>query len=78
MLKSEELADPNSCFNRARDDEMIFVLLERDIAAPEAIRYWVTKRLRSGKNQSDDPQIIEAVAIAQKMEDNCVRKKSNA
>ena len=37
MTKRELLADPNSCLNRAADDEPVFVLLGRDPAAPFAI-----------------------------------------
>ena len=34
MIKKKELSDPNSCMSKARDDEMTFVLLGRDAAAP--------------------------------------------
>jgi hypothetical protein len=44
MLRKEELSDPNSCLNRAKDNEMVFVLLERDPAAPVAIRAWIDAR----------------------------------
>lgn len=37
MTKTEELNDPNSCFNKARPDELMFVILARDVAAPKAI-----------------------------------------
>lgn len=50
MRKKEELSNPNSCMNRARESEMTFVLLGRDAAAPVAIRAWVRERLRLGKN----------------------------
>lgn len=68
MRKNQELTDPRSCMSRARDDEMTFVLLERDEAAPDTIRYWAARRIRLGKNKSDDPQIIEALACADAME----------
>lgn len=68
MLKRDELTNPNSCLNRSRDDEMLFVLLGRDKAAPVVIRAWVTERLRIGENQVDDPQILEALACARHME----------
>lgn len=68
MLKRDELSDPNSCLNKARNDELVFVLLERDVAAPATIRAWVEERLRLGKNQPDDPQIVEAIACADQME----------
>lgn len=60
MRKRDELADPNSCMSRARDDEQTFVLLERDVAAPAAVRAWINKRIELGKNQPDDRQIKEA------------------
>jgi hypothetical protein len=68
MIKREELSNPNSCMNRAHEDEMTFVLLGRDPAAPKAIREWVARRVYLGKNQYDDPQITEALAVADEME----------
>ena len=68
MIKSEELTNPKSCMSRARDDEMTFVLLGRDAAAPVAIRAWCDERIRLGKNTKDDAQIIEAYACATRME----------
>jgi phage protein D len=59
MLKREELADPNSCLNRAKDDELIFVLLGRDTAASVALRAWIEERIRLGKNTREDRQIQE-------------------
>lgn len=64
MIKREELTNPNSCMSRAREDEMTFVLLERDAAAPAAIRIWVRERIRLGKNKPRDPQITEALRTA--------------
>lgn len=68
MIKREELTNPNSCMVRAKDDEMTFVLLARDVAAPATIRNWVNERLRLGKNQPSDPQITEALECAREME----------
>jgi hypothetical protein len=68
MLKSKELSDPQSCLNKARPDERLFVLLARDSAAPETIRYWVQRRLWLGKNKREDPQIVEALDCARLME----------
>jgi hypothetical protein len=67
MLKCDEIADPNSCLNKAKDDERIFVLLARDPAAPAAIRAWIGERLRTGKNQLNDPKILEAQICAHHM-----------
>ena len=68
MIKREELSNPASCMSRARDDEMTFVLLGRDAAAPAAIRAWVDQRILLGKNKLDDAQIVEALACARKIE----------
>ena len=56
--------------SRARPDEMTFVLLGRDSAAPVAIRAWVAERILLGKNRPDDHQILEALACAKAMELN--------
>lgn len=69
MIKHEELSNPNSCMNRANNDEMTFVLLGRDSAAPVAIRAWVNERIRQGKNEHNDPQILDALRCADAMDD---------
>lgn len=66
MIKRDELSDPRSCLNRAQDDEMVFVLLGRDAAAPAAISAWIAERIRLGKNRPNDAQILEA--------ESCLRK----
>ena len=68
MRKIEELTNPNSCLFKARPDEMMFVLLGRDAAAPKAVRAWVRYRIDSGKNCIDDAQVREALACADAME----------
>lgn len=68
MLKHKELADPTSCLNKAKDSEMLFVLLGRDPAAPVAIRAWMHERIRLGKNEPTDSQIVEATRCASEIE----------
>lgn len=68
MIKREELTNPDSCMSRAMDDEMTFVLLSRDVCAPETIRFWCESRISAGKNTPNDPQITEALACAKRME----------
>lgn len=68
MLKRNELANSKSCLNRAADDEMLFVLLARDAAAPATIRFWIAERIRLGKNKADDDQVLEAEECARRME----------
>lgn len=74
MRKQEELTNPESCMSRAKDNEMTFVLLGRDMAAPDTIRYWVSKRIELGKNKADDPQIVEALECAKQMETDAIDK----
>ena len=68
MRKRLELRHEHSCLNKADNDEMIFVLIGRDVAAPATIRFWVEERVRLGKNKLSDDQIKEALGIAQVME----------
>jgi hypothetical protein len=68
LTKAEELNNPESCMSRAFLNEMTFVLLASDAAAPVAIRAWIDERIRLGKNRPDDPQIIEAQECARTME----------
>ncbi len=68
MLKRDEIEHTESCFSKARDDERLFVLLARDPAAPAAIRHWVDVRINLGKNKLTDPQIVEALDCARRME----------
>ena len=60
MRKHQEITDPSSCLNKARSDEMLFVLLGRDCAAAHAVRAWIEERIRLGKNNREDTKIIEA------------------
>jgi len=69
MLKRDEASNPSSCWNKARADERMFVLLARDEAAPAAIRAWVAERIRLNKNTADDPSIQDALQCATFMED---------
>ena len=68
MMKRCELSETGSCFNKAHDDEIIFVLLARDAASPATIRAWCAERARFGKNTWDDPQIKEALHCSDAME----------
>jgi hypothetical protein len=68
MLKRDEIETESSCFNKARSDERLFVMLARDPAAPVAIRAWIAERLRLGKNSPGDEQIREAFECAALMD----------
>jgi hypothetical protein len=60
--------NPLGCMAKAREDEMTFVLLGRDPAAPVAIRAWIIERIRIGKNSPGDAQLLEAELCARIME----------
>jgi hypothetical protein len=64
VRKRDELADPGSCLNRARDDEWLFVLLERDRALPAALRAWAAERVKLGLNRPGDAQVVEPLRKA--------------
>lgn len=68
MRKKLELTQVDSCLNKAADDELVFVLRTKDPCAPVAIRMWVEARILFGKNQRDDPKILEALECAAMME----------
>jgi hypothetical protein len=68
MRKRDELTNPDSCLNRAREDEWIFSLLGRDEDTPATVRYWIEKRIARGKNIRGDAQMAEAEALAQAVE----------
>jgi hypothetical protein len=68
MRKSDELSDPSSCLNKAAEDEILFVLMERDPAAPGTIRDWVARRIEMGLNKPGDPKLISAEQIARAIE----------
>lgn len=68
MIKRDEIEDPSSCFNKARSEERLFVLLARDPAAPVAIRAWIAERIRLGKNAPGDEHIRDAYECAALME----------
>lgn len=78
MIKRDELNDPRSCLNKAKPDEWLFVLLGRDWAAGDTVRYWVSRRLELGLNHADDPQIIEALEAARRMDQQVEEIKAGA
>lgn len=69
MRKKHELAKPESCLNKAKDEEMIFVLLARDKAAGATIRFWRYERIRLGLNEAHDSQMMEALTCAEIMDE---------
>lgn len=60
MRKRDELADPNSCLNKAGDDEMLFVLRGRDDAYAGTVRFWQRERVKLGLNRPGDAKLVSA------------------
>jgi hypothetical protein len=60
MRKSDELADPTSCLNKAADDEPVFVIRAKDVCAVATILAWINYRIESGKNRPGDSEMREA------------------
>lgn len=69
MLKKEEIAEPNSCLNKAKDDEPIFVLLGRDPVAAKVVRFWIIERIKAGLGTLADKKIQEADGFQRTMEE---------
>jgi hypothetical protein len=67
MIKKYERAAPNSCWNKAAEEELLFVLLGRDPAAPAAIEAWCRERIRLGLSSENDEKIDKARTIAEAM-----------
>jgi hypothetical protein len=72
MRRHEEIMDPDSCFNKALPDELMFVLLERDEAAPYAVEEWARKRIELGLNSPDDLKILSALQWAKTVKERQV------
>lgn len=74
MKKRDELANPNSCINRAEDDEPVFVLRAHDPAAPEIVREWADayasrKEDKQGEmTEQQRAKYREALDLAKQME----------
>lgn len=67
MTKQQVIYDPNSCWNKAEENERMFILLGRDESTPFAIEAWIDHRLRTGKNRMPDRQIQDAITIMQEI-----------
>lgn len=66
MIKSKEITDPKSCFNRAAADEPIFVLRGKDLCAGYTVRMWANIAHQSGRHEPE--KIAAARAFADEME----------
>ena len=61
-IKRDEIADPNSCLNRAADDEPIFVLRGKDPLFAKIVEEWAARSALAGLH---DDRFREAFRYAQ-------------
>lgn len=61
MRKKCEAEDPGSCWNKAADEELIFVLRGTDVASLSAVWSWINERVNRGLDQVVDHKIIDAI-----------------
>ena len=67
--REDTFNDEGSCWNRADEEEQMFILLGRDRHAPALIRLWAEMREKEGEN----PEVVqEARTVAQIMEDDLI------
>jgi hypothetical protein len=70
MVEASKMATKNNpgeydCYGKAQPDEPMFILLARDIDAPEVVRFWIQLKNRRGGNNIK--KLIEAGAVAAAM-----------
>jgi hypothetical protein len=71
LTKREEIDNPNSCLNKAADDEPVFVIRAKDSLAPVIVRRWAAHL----EGMGGAPQkVAEARAWADKAENYPGRK----
>lgn len=63
MIKEKELSDPNSCLNKAKLDEFLFILRDKDPTMKNVINFWIDERIRMGLNTISDSKINEAMKL---------------
>lgn len=71
MKKRDELKNRQSCLNKAKMDESLFVILGRDPAAYRTIHFWIRERVKLGLDKPNSPKLIEAAIRAEKMQEEC-------
>lgn len=67
MLKKHEASVEHSCWNKAADNEMVFVIIGRDPAARATVEFWIKERIRLGLNRESDLKILHAKICADQM-----------
>lgn len=70
MTKRELLERPNSCLNRALDDEPVFLLRANDELAPSLVRMWAYRYAASRDEMTprEQAKASEAIQVAGAMQ----------
>jgi hypothetical protein len=68
MTKIENIRDPNSCWNKARASQHIFVLHDEDPCMADTIRVWASMRIVNGINKLEDDKIQSALREADEID----------
>ena len=64
MIKRDELSNPNSCLNKAAEDEPVFVLRAQDVLAPIVVSLWAEL---AASHDCNDAKVRDAEALANAM-----------
>ncbi|MFN3624416.1 MAG: hypothetical protein ACK4TP_10175 [Hyphomicrobium sp.] len=64
MLKRDEISNPNSCLNKAADDEPVFVLRAQDELAAAVVTDWAILAQKRGVSEQ---KVKEALELADAM-----------
>jgi hypothetical protein len=62
MRKTEVITNPESCLNKAADDEPLFVIRAKDACGAETVRFW--ERLADGVHEEEKREEAKKVADA--------------
>ena len=72
MKKLFETNDPNSTFNKAREEEELFILRGQDNSSPKVVLFWIAENLHCG-----DTKLREAFEIALRMNNSINRRAAD-
>lgn len=70
-MSTKQNPGKHDCYSKAEPDEPYFMILARDVTAPEDIRHWILQQQmldRLGIKKMDPDQIAEAYACIPEME----------
>ena len=73
MTKSEELEDPNSTWNKAGENEPLFILRGQDVTAPKVVLEWIKLNCEN----CEPSKLRDAYKAVQAMLDTPHRKQAD-